>query len=589
MAKIATHITLSMALLLLATLLLFPAHAQASEPSTSLIGGQIDNSKDQASPNENGGAESKSKSYAKNDSELSVSIDYSPAPYGYAAILTAVPGPGIGSSMFTYRWEYSSDAGSTWQAITSSAPQVLQVTASNPPEGHLGHLFRVVLIVGPQGEASYQEVVSAPVAIVAKSSFLIQLDYIPPYVGETAVFTARVFGANGESLDDSDVEYQWQQSTDDCKTWLPIPNESGSTLRLPTNPNLPDAGSGGGGAGATRTYIRFVAVLGSLSAVSNAQLLTVRVPEEGGGSSEEQTDGNLISISKASISGIVEMTYNGKPQTHEISVKIGETTLEQGKDYTVEYSNNVNAGYGRVDIKGIGKYKDGTSVFYKINPAKVTIAVSNASKIQGETDPAFSGTIKGLVAEGDLGKVSYRRTNTDETPGTYKNALTAEYAPNSNYDVSIVNGDFAITAKSAEKATLTFDLAGGTLDGKTGNFTISANVGSTIKLPNAPAREGYTFKCWKGSEYEAGAKYKVEGDHTFTAAWTKKSPSGTSSKSSSGTTRASSSSTSPKTGDTTSEAIVALAVTAAAALCLTLFALSQLKRRSNRRNPWNAQ
>ena len=72
-----------------------------------------------------------------------------------------------------------------------------------------------------------------------------------------------------------------------------------------------------------------------------------------------------------------------------------------------------------------------------------------------------------------------------------------------------------------EKGTLTFDLAGGTLDGKTGKVTIEANVGDTIKLPGAPKREGYTFKCWKGSEYAAGAQYKVEGDHTFTAEWEK--------------------------------------------------------------------
>jgi len=87
-----------------------------------------------------------------------------------------------------------------------------------------------------------------------------------------------------------------------------------------------------------------------------------------------------------------------------------------------------------------------------------------------------------------------------------------------------------------EKGTLTFDLAGGTLDGKTGKVTVEANVGDTIKLPGAPKREGYTFKCWKGSEYAAGAQYKVEGDHTFTAEWEKNAAS-------------TSSSTLPKTSD----------------------------------------
>ncbi len=70
-------------------------------------------------------------------------------------------------------------------------------------------------------------------------------------------------------------------------------------------------------------------------------------------------------------------------------------------------------------------------------------------------------------------------------------------------------------------ATLIFDLVGGTLDGKTGTVTIDAIVGDTVKLPAAPTREGYAFKYWKGSEYEAGADYKVEGDHAFTAVWEK--------------------------------------------------------------------
>ncbi len=68
-------------------------------------------------------------------------------------------------------------------------------------------------------------------------------------------------------------------------------------------------------------------------------------------------------------------------------------------------------------------------------------------------------------------------------------------------------------------ATLTFDLGGGTLDGKTGTIIVEANVGDKINLPGAPTKDGYTFKYWKGSEYAAGAEYTVEGDHEFTAEW----------------------------------------------------------------------
>jgi uncharacterized repeat protein (TIGR02543 family) len=39
-----------------------------------------------------------------------------------------------------------------------------------------------------------------------------------------------------------------------------------------------------------------------------------------------------------------------------------------------------------------------------------------------------------------------------------------------------------------------------------------------ITLP-APVRDGYTFDYWEGSRYNAGDKYTVTGDHTFTAVW----------------------------------------------------------------------
>lgn len=89
------------------------------------------------------------------------------------------------------------------------------------------------------------------------------------------------------------------------------------------------------------------------------------------------------------------------------------------------------------------------------------------------------------------------------------------------YDFSKpVTGDLTLYAKWTQLAALTFDLAGGTLDGQTGKVTVEAVIGDTIKLPAAPTRTGYNFKCWKGSEYPAGYdNYKVDGDHEFTAEW----------------------------------------------------------------------
>ena len=92
-----------------------------------------------------------------------------------------------------------------------------------------------------------------------------------------------------------------------------------------------------------------------------------------------------------------------------------------------------------------------------------------------------------------------------------------------NIEPSPVTGDITYKAVFNAKAKvfdLTFDLGGGTLDGKTGTVTIQAEYGSTIKLP-APTKDGSVFGYWKGSQYEAGAEYLVTGPHAFTAVWEK--------------------------------------------------------------------
>ena len=58
-----------------------------------------------------------------------------------------------------------------------------------------------------------------------------------------------------------------------------------------------------------------------------------------------------------SIADIEDVTYTTQPLTPEVTVKDGETTLTEGKDYTVAYSNNVQGGsQGVVTITGIGNY-----------------------------------------------------------------------------------------------------------------------------------------------------------------------------------------------------------------------------------------
>lgn len=78
------------------------------------------------------------------------------------------------------------------------------------------------------------------------------------------------------------------------------------------------------------------------------------------------------------------------------------------------------------------------------------------------------------------------------------------------------------TAEEKKTFSITFDLNGGTWDGKSGTVVLTIEEGTTIILPK-PEKDGYDFDYWEGSRYEAGAEYTVSEDHTLKAIWKEKS------------------------------------------------------------------
>ncbi|MBP3877520.1 MAG: fibronectin type III domain-containing protein [Lachnospiraceae bacterium] len=72
------------------------------------------------------------------------------------------------------------------------------------------------------------------------------------------------------------------------------------------------------------------------------------------------------SISNASVTGVGSKIYTGKAITQSPVVKLDGTTLREGTDYRLSYSNNVNAGTATLTISGTGNYKDETRVTFRI-------------------------------------------------------------------------------------------------------------------------------------------------------------------------------------------------------------------------------
>ena len=174
------------------------------------------------------------------------------------------------------------------------------------------------------------------------------------------------------------------------------------------------------------------------------------------------SDKQLLAIDPRSValtSASGTWTYDGKGHTKP-EVTVGGDGFVAGEVSQIRATGSVtNVKDGAVDnaitfTEGAG-YKAGNYKITRnegtlsIKPAKATITVANASKVQGKADPSFKGTVSGLIAAHDLGEVFYKRTNSDENPGTYKGVLTAVYKQNDNYDVTVNNGDFTITKGSS--------------------------------------------------------------------------------------------------------------------------------------------
>jgi hypothetical protein len=75
-----------------------------------------------------------------------------------------------------------------------------------------------------------------------------------------------------------------------------------------------------------------------------------------------------------------QYAYDGKAKTPSVTVKYDGTKLKKGKDYTVSYSDNVNAGTATVTIKGKGFYKNSKQVTFSINPGKTSFSSIKNSK-----------------------------------------------------------------------------------------------------------------------------------------------------------------------------------------------------------------
>ena len=100
-------------------------------------------------------------------------------------------------------------------------------------------------------------------------------------------------------------------------------------------------------------------------------------------------------ITKATVSGISTKAFTGKAITQNVTVKVVNTVLKNGTDYTVSYSNNKKVGKATVKITGKGKYGGVITKTFNINPAKQEIQKLTAKSKAFFVDWAQKGSATG--------------------------------------------------------------------------------------------------------------------------------------------------------------------------------------------------
>lgn len=154
------------------------------------------------------------------------------------------------------------------------------------------------------------------------------------------------------------------------------------------------------------------------------------------------------------------LIYNGGELKPEIKVTYEGFTLTEGTDYTVSYSNNINAGQGTVTVTGKGNYFNSKSVHFDIGKRNLqlrwgdgTVTYDGNSKgVQAFIEGVLSGdTVNyGVVYEDRNGGALNGRLVTPVNAGNYR-AYAVVY--NDNYQfatTATVFKDFVIRPNSVE-------------------------------------------------------------------------------------------------------------------------------------------
>jgi beta-xylosidase len=181
--------------------------------------------------------------------------------------------------------------------------------------------------------------------------------------------------------------------------------------------------------------------------------------------------------------------YNGSAKIPAVTVGNGSDTLEEGTDYAVTYSNNINAGTATVTVRGMINY---TGVITKT----FTIAARNASAFHAALDTSsynYDGTAKAPVVTVKDGTILVAASNYTVTYTNNTNAgtATAEIAFSGNY-TGTVTKTYTIEPKEVSTLTVDFGDSSYTYDGTAKTPEVTVTDGATPLVEGTDYSVTYT-------------------------------------------------------------------------------------------------
>lgn len=220
---------------------------------------------------------------------------------------------------------------------------------------------------------------------------------------------------------------------------------------------------------------------------------TIRASMAGDGNYEAATAEYVLTVSKRSTSHLtIEVgdlaegfTYSGRAKTPGVVVKDGVYRLNEGTDYTVSYSDNINVGTATITITGAGKYDSNTfkTATFEITKAQAVITMGTDAVTIG------IGETYDCAATTNFGTVTYTMTSGTTTTASLSVAgvvtgravgtvtITASVPAGADYNAA-TSKSITITVETletvfnytgstqtytcpADNATYTFELIGG--------------------------------------------------------------------------------------------------------------------------------